>query len=104
MDNAQENGSADNMKRPSIIFLKLKSLVHAMHYNVHNKSIISQKVKSRNGCFKKTAHQILRKANISYPLIRTRTCAYYNVHNRQMKTPLQVMNAQAIYKRCKSWG
>ena len=47
MDNAQENGSADNMKRPSIIFLKLKSLVHAMHYNVHNKSVISQKVKSR---------------------------------------------------------
>ena len=27
------------------------------------------------------AHQIFRKTNISYPLIRTRTCAYQEVRN-----------------------
>ena len=66
-----------------------------------NLSVISQKGESQNGCFKKTKHakfsekrtfltlwylhaarQIFRKANSSYPLIRTRTCTYQGVNVR----------------------
>ena len=44
-------------------------------------SVIRQKGKSQNGCFKKTKRQIFRKTNISYPLIRKRMCAYQGVKN-----------------------
>ena len=38
-------------------------------------SVTMQKGESQGGCFKKTnCSQIFRKRNISYPLIRTRTC------------------------------
>ena len=42
----------------------------------NNSSAIRQKSKSQNGCFNKKTRQIFRKSNTSYPLIRTRTCAY----------------------------
>ena len=38
-----------------------------------NSSVIKQKGKSENGCFKKTKHAKFSEKNISYPLIRTRT-------------------------------
>ena len=45
-------------------------------------SVTMQKGESQGGCFKKTnCSQIFRKRNISYPLIRTRTCAYQGVRN-----------------------
>ena len=46
-------------------------------------SVIRQKGESQNGCFKKTKHaKFFKKTpNISYPLIRTRTCAYQGVRN-----------------------
>ena len=46
-------------------------------------SLIRQKGKPQNGCFKKTkqAKQIFRKTNISNPLICTRTCEYQGVRN-----------------------
>ena len=45
-------------------------------------SLIKQKGKSENGCFKKKMHvKFSEKTNISTPLIRTRTCAYRGVRN-----------------------
>ena len=45
-------------------------------------SLIRQKGESQNGCFKKTKHtKFSEKWNISYPLIRTHTCAYQGVRN-----------------------
>ena len=38
-------------------------------------SVVRQKGKSQNGCFKKTKRQIFRKTNISYPQIRT--CTFF---------------------------
>ena len=40
-----------------------------------NSLVIKQKGESQNGCFKKTKHvEFSEKKNISYPLIRIRTC------------------------------
>ena len=47
---------------------------------IGNLPVIRQNGESQNGCFKK-ACQIFRKINISYPLIRTRTCACQVVRN-----------------------
>ena len=48
----------------------------------YNSSVIKQKGKSQNGCFKETKHPIFsEKTNISYPLIRKRTCEYQGVSN-----------------------
>ena len=48
----------------------------------YKSSVIRQKGESQNGCFKKDkARQNFRKTNISYPLTRTRTCAYQGVRN-----------------------
>ena len=44
--------------------------------NKAKKGQISKRVFQEN-----KAHQIFRKTNISYPLIRTRTCAYQGVRN-----------------------
>ena len=44
-------------------------------------SVIRQKVESQNGGYKKRSAPVYRKSNISYPLIRTRTCAYHGVGN-----------------------
>ena len=45
-------------------------------------SVIKQKDQSQNGDNKKTKHaKFSKKANISYPLIRTRTSAYQEVRN-----------------------
>ena len=45
-------------------------------------SVIRQKGEISKRVFQeKKAHQILRKTNIFYPLIRTRTCAYQGVQN-----------------------
>ena len=45
-------------------------------------SVIRQKRKSQNGCFKKTKHaKFSEKKNISHPLICTRTCPYQGVRN-----------------------
>ena len=42
-----------------------------------NALVIRQKCESQNGRFKRTKHvKIVQKTNISYSLIRTRTCAY----------------------------
>ena len=46
-----------------------------------NSLVIRQKGESQNGFFKKIARQIFRKTIISYPLIRTCTCAYQGVRN-----------------------
>ena len=47
-----------------------------------NALVTRQKGKSQNGCFKRTKHvKIVRKTNISYSLIRTRTFAYQGVRN-----------------------
>ena len=47
-------------------------------------SLIRQKGESQNGCFKKTKHtKFSEKPNISYPLIRTHTCAYQGVRNNR---------------------
>ena len=51
-------------------------------FNQHTSSVIRQKCKSQNGCFKKTKHvKFSEKTNISNPLISTRTCAYQGVRN-----------------------
>ena len=43
-------------------------------------SLIRKTGESQNGCFKKNkARQVFRKKNISYLLIRTRTCEYQGV-------------------------
>ena len=42
-------------------------------------SIVRQKGESQNDVSRKKAPQIFRKTNISYPLIRTRTCPYQKV-------------------------
>ena len=48
----------------------------------YNSLVIWQKGKSQNGCFKKTKHpKFSEKTNISYPLIRKRTCEYQGVNN-----------------------
>ena len=45
-------------------------------------SVIRQKSESQYGCFKKTKHaKFSEKTKISYPLIRTPTCAYQRVRN-----------------------
>ena len=44
-------------------------------------SVIRQKGESQNGCLENKARQIFQKTNISYPLIRTHTCAYEEVRN-----------------------
>ena len=60
-----------------VFFLNCLSFI-----NFHRSSVIRQKGESQNGCFKKNkARQIFRKTNISYPQIRTRTCAYPGVRN-----------------------
>ena len=44
--------------------------------------IITEKGESQNGGNKKTKHtKFSEKANISYPLIRARTCEYQGVRN-----------------------
>ena len=50
----------------------------------HFREIVGNKAKRRisKRVFQESkAHQNLRKTNISYPLIRTRTCAYQEVRN-----------------------
>ena len=42
-------------------------------------SVIRQKSKSQNGCFKKTKHAKFSEMNIFYPLLCTRSCAYQGV-------------------------
>ena len=45
-------------------------------------SVIRQKGKSQNGCFKKTKHaKFSEKTNIFYPLICTQMCVYQGVKN-----------------------
>ena len=54
-------------------------LLDPMNENVNLLKIF---VKFLNGCFKKTKHtKFSEKTNISYPLIRTRNCAYQGVRN-----------------------
>ena len=56
---------------------EMKKLCKVSHY-VGNKTKgrISKRVFQEN-----KARQIFRKANISYPLVQTRTCAYQRVKN-----------------------
>ena len=57
-------------------FKKSKTITfHTFHlYQISNNlSVMRQKGKFQNGCFKKTKHaKFSKKTNISYPLIRTR--------------------------------
>ena len=47
----------------------------------NNSLVIRQKGESQSGCFKKTKRAEFSKISISYPIIRTRTCAYYGIRN-----------------------
>ena len=61
-------------------------------YICQNSSVITQKGESQSGCFKKTARQIFRKINISYPLIRTRTHTYFLISNNKILQFKHILN------------
>ena len=59
-----------------------------MQQYVGNKAM--QKCESQNGGNKKVKHaKFSEKTNISYPLIRTRTCAYRGVRNARFSENLE---------------
>ena len=67
----------------ALTFWRKKSLnMKLWFFQVLLSSVISQKFRISKRVFQeKKARQIFRKTNISYPLIRTRTCAHQRLRN-----------------------
>ena len=74
-------------------FLKVGSLKMLLLYSYFSQKILTstvirQKCESQNMFQENKAHQIFRKANISYHLTCTRTCVYQGVRNARFSENL----------------